>query len=187
MVTTFTTCSRERRRRRHLHGHGGGDELSDPLADSRRPVNRVNLICGLFGAAFGFVFAAAGLNQYDVIHQMLLLQDFAPFLIMASVMATALPILWTLERRRWRTPLGGDLALRRWAVEPKQVWGGVVFGTGWAITGACPGMASTTLGSGSLLGVVLVIGIVAGIAQRDLAAQPSRAVESASAPDSARA
>ena len=132
-------------------------------------MKRLNAVCALFGSAFGFVFAAAGLNQYDVIHRMLLLKNFAPFLIMGSAMATALPILWLLERRKWKTPLGGDLVLRRWAFERKHLWGGIVFGTGWAITGACPGTASTTLGSGSILGVVLVLGIVGGIALRDLA------------------
>ncbi len=130
-------------------------------------MNRLSVVCGLFGAAFGFLFVAAGLNQYDVIHRMLLLENVAPFLIMGSAMGTALPLLWLLERRRWRTPLGGDLVLRRWSVEPKHVWGAAIFGTGWAITGACPGTASTALGAGGLLGIVLIGGIVAGIALRD--------------------
>jgi uncharacterized membrane protein YedE/YeeE len=42
-----------------------------------------------------------------------------------------------------------------------------VFGIGWAITGACPGTASTTLGGGSVMGIVLVVGIITGIALRD--------------------
>ncbi len=134
--------------------------------------DRLALTCALFGIAFGAVFAAAGFNQYDVIHRMLLLQDIAPFLVMGSAIATALPILWTLERRRWRAPLGGPLVLRRWDYEAKHVRGGIVFGAGWAITGACPGTAATNLGSGSLLGIVLVAGIVTGIALRDLAVRP---------------
>lgn len=79
-------------------------------------MTRLSAVCGLFGAAFGFLFAAAGFNQYDVIHRMLLLKDITPFLVMGSAMGTALPILWLLERRRWRTPLGGNLTLRRWSV-----------------------------------------------------------------------
>lgn len=75
--------------------------------------DRLSLTCALFGIAFGAIFAAAGFNQYDIIHRMLLLQDIAPFLVMGSAIATALPILWLLERRSWRAPLGGPLALRR--------------------------------------------------------------------------
>jgi len=121
-------------------------------------VNRLHLTCALFGLPFGAVFSAAGFNQYDTIHRMLLLEDAGPFLTMASAVGTAMGLLWWLERRRWRTTMGGSLELRRWNVEGKHVWGGIVFGTGWAITGACPGTASTTLGAGSLMGIVLVAG-----------------------------
>lgn len=122
----------------------------------------------LFGIAFGLVFAGAGFNQYDVIHQMLLLKNAGPFLTMGSAVGTAMLTLWIFERRGLQTPFGGRLALRRWAPERKHLLGGIVFGTGWAITGACPGTASTTLGGGSVLGIVLVIGMVAGIGARDL-------------------
>ena len=115
-------------------------------------MNRHAPVYGFFGMAFGFLFAGAGFNQYDVIHRMLLLKNFAPFLIMGSAMATASSILWVLERRQWKTPLGGELSPRRWSVESKHVWGGIVFGSGWAITGACPGTASTALGAGGCSG-----------------------------------
>jgi len=134
-------------------------------------VSRLHAVCAVFGIAFGSVFAAAGFNQYDTIHQMLLLEDLEPFLVMGSAVATAMSVLWLLERRRWRTPLGGALELRRWAIERKHILGGVVFGTGWAITGACPGTAATTLGAGSVMGIVLIVGMVAGIALRDAVAE----------------
>ena len=145
-------------------------------------MSRFNLVCGLFGALFGFAFAAGGLNQYDTIHRMLLLENLEPYLIMGSAMATALPILWLLERRRWQTPLGGPLRLRRWAYEPKLLWGGAIFGTGWAVTGACPGTASTTVGGGSVLGIVLIAGITAGIALRDATASLRGGADAVRAP-----
>lgn len=131
-------------------------------------MSRLSLICGLFGLGFGAVFAAAGFNQYDAIHEMLLLQNLEPALTMASAVGTAFVILRVLEHRRWQTPLGGQLQLRRWNAERKHVLGGMVFGTGWAITGACPGTASTMIGGGSILGIVLAVGVVAGITLRDM-------------------
>lgn len=133
-------------------------------------MNRLSGVYLLFGLAFGLVFAAAGFNQYDVIHSMLLLRDAGPFLVMGSAVATAMGILWVFERRHFRTMLGGPLQLRRWAVERRHVYGGVVFGAGWAITGACPGTAATTLVAGSVMGIVLVAGMIAGIALRDVVA-----------------
>lgn len=150
-------------------------------------MNRLHVACALFGLAFGAIFSAAGFNQYDVIHQMLLLRDAGGFLTMASAVGTAMPLLWWLERRRWQTVLGGRLELRRWTVEKKHLWGGMVFGTGWAITGACPGTASTTLGAGSVMGVVLVVGMVAGIALRDFTVREPAPAPSPLADSTARA
>ena len=132
-----------------------------------------------FGAIFGFAFSSAGFNQYDLIHRMLLLQYWAPWLVFASAMATGMPILYVLERRRWRTPLGGALELKRWPVDRNRILGGIVFGVGWAITGACPGTVSTMVAAGSLLGIVTLAGVVTGIYARDLVAE--RAVSATSA------
>ena len=146
-------------------------------------MNRLNGACGFFGIAFGFLFASAGLNQYDTIHAMLLLENFEPFLIMATAMATAMPILWVIEKRKITTLLGGPLKLTRNAIGRHQVIGGIVFGAGWAITGACPGTASTTLGAGSLPGVALIAGMIAGIALRDCLPRYSVRIRAASSPD----
>ncbi|MDQ3856648.1 MAG: hypothetical protein M3281_09690 [Chloroflexota bacterium] len=150
-------------------------------------MSRLNLVSLLFGAAFGFLFAAAGFNQYDVVHGTLLLHYLDPFFVMGSAVATAMPLLWLLERRGQHTPLGGALALRRWPVERKHVYGGVVFGTGWAVTGACPGTASTMLAAGSLLGLVLLGGILVGIVLRDIVVerQATVPVEPSTVPNAA--
>ena len=134
-------------------------------------MSRLNLTAACFGAAFGFLFSAAGFNQYDIVHRTLLLQYLDPFFVMGSAVATAMPILWVLERRGLRTPLGGALALRRWPLERKHLYGGAVFGIGWAITGACPGTVAAMLAAGSLLGLVPLAGIVAGIYLRDMVAE----------------
>ncbi len=150
-------------------------------------MSRLNLASLFFGAAFGFLFAAAGFNQYDVVHNTLLLKYLDPFFVMGSAVATAMPVLWLLERRRWSTPLGGALALRRWPVERKHVYGGVVFGIGWAVTGACPGTTSTMAAAGSVLGLVTLGGILVGIVLRDLVTEraPTRAAEPKLAPAAA--
>ena len=130
-------------------------------------MNRLNIASIIFGAAFGFLFNAGGFNQYNVIHGMLLLQRPDPFFVMGSAVATAMPILWLLERRRWITPLGETMELRRWSIERKHILGGTIFGAGWAITGACPGTVTGMLSVGNLLGLLPLAGILAGILLRD--------------------
>jgi uncharacterized protein len=129
----------------------------------------------VIGAAFGFLIAAARLNDYDVIHRMLLLQEPDVFLMMASAILTAAPILLLLQRRGWQTPLGGPLVVERAPVQRKHVLGAMLFGSGWAVTGTCPGPAVAMLAGGNLLGIFVMAGLVTGAFLRDAVAARSTA------------
>jgi uncharacterized protein len=120
------------------------------------------------GFAFGFLLAIARMNQYDAIHRMLLLREAEFFLVFAAATPVAMAGLWLLRRAGWRTPFGGPLRLNRYAVTRKDAVGAAVFGTGWALVGACPGTALAMLGGGGLLGGVVVLGIFGGMMLRDL-------------------
>lgn len=127
-------------------------------------MNRVSL---LFGAAFGFLVAASGMHDYDVIHRMLSLREPDLFLLMASAIAVSLPLLWVLERRRWQTRYGGPLTLARYRVQRKDLLGGAVFGAGWAIAGTCPVPALAMVVGGGVLGVCVIAGLFTGLLLRD--------------------
>ena len=114
------------------------------------------------GLVFGFVLAAAQLHRYDVIHRMLLLQELDVFFLMASAIAVAAPGLFLLQRRGWSTPFGGPLRLYRPPVTRDTVLGAMVFGTGWAIAGTCPGPAIAMVATGSVPGLFVMAGIVTG-------------------------
>ena len=129
--------------------------------------NRLNLLGLLFGVGFGFTLVGARLTDYDVIHRMLLFEDWQPFLVLGSAIAVAAPSLWLLQRRGWQTPLGGRLTLATSAVRRQHVLGAVVFGAGWAVAGTCPGPAVAMVGSGRVLGLVVMAGLFGGIALRD--------------------
>ena len=117
----------------------------------------------LIGLSFGFLITAARLSDYDVIHDMLLLRELDVYLLMASAVATAAPLLLLLERRRWRTPSGEVMTIRRAPVQRHNVFGALVFGTGWAIAGTCPGPAIAMTVGGNVLGLVVIAGLLSGI------------------------
>jgi uncharacterized membrane protein YedE/YeeE len=148
----------------------------------------VNRLALCLGVAFGFGLGAARLNDYDVIHNMLLLREPDVFLLMASAMAVALPALWLLEKRRWTTPGAGPglMRLSRSSIERKHILGSAVFGTGWAITGACPGTALAMPAAGAVLGLPVIAGVVAGQIAREAIAARIRRVSSSAALAAAR-
>ena len=129
----------------------------------------MNLFIFVVGLAFGFLIVASGLSSYTVIHDMLLLREPDVFLLMGSSFAVAMPLLWILRRRSWKTPMAGELNLNRVPNERKHVYGGAIFGAGWAAAGTCPGPAIGMTASGSLLGLVVMAGLGSGIILRNLA------------------
>ena len=125
---------------------------------------KAKLLGLLFGAGIGFVFAWAWLSDPAVIRDMLLLREPDIFLFMglaivvaavgtrllrffrARALATREPVAWTVERP-----------------ERRHVMGSVLFGAGWAVTGTCPGPVAVMIGEGRLAGIVVAIGLGAGV------------------------
>ena len=114
------------------------------------------------GAAFGFLLTASGLGDYDTIHDGLLLTDPYIFLMMGSAMAVAFAGLAVL-RRMGRTRYAGRLALPHARIERRHVYGGAVFGVGFGLGATCPGMTVAMTTTGGLLGLVVLVGLLAGL------------------------
>ena len=117
--------------------------------------------------AFGFAIAGAGLHEYGTIHDMLLLRDIHVYLILASGVGTAMPLLWLMQRRRVKTPLGGTIELYNAKIEKKNVFGGMTFGTGWAVAGTCPASVIPMATGGGFLAVFVIASLGASLWLRD--------------------
>ena len=127
----------------------------------------MNRLAFVIGLAFGFVLAASKLNDYNVIHDMLRFREPDVYLILASAVAVAMPLLWLLQKRSWTTPLGGRMQLVNAKVERKTIFGAMAFGTGWAVTGACPGPALAMATGGTFVAVFVVAGFALGAWMRN--------------------
>lgn len=112
------------------------------------------------GALFGFVLSRVGATDYDSIRGMFTLRDLS----LAGVMITAIALLafafWVVRRRAARTIGGEPIALAAKPMTPGLLVGSVLFGTGWALSGACPGTALAQLGEGKLAALATVGGIL---------------------------
>jgi len=127
----------------------------------------MNRLGFLIGIAFGFAIAGSRLHEYDTIHGMLLRRDIHVYLILASGVGTAMPLLWLMQRRRVKTPLGRTIELYNVKVEKKNVSGGMTFGTGWAVAGTCPAPAIAMATGGGFPAVFVIAGLGAGLWLRD--------------------
>ena len=113
---------------------------------------RTNAGIVLTGTALGFALSRIGFTDYDALVGMFTFVDLRMFLVFAGgVMFTALGLVVT---GRWRAPPR--------ALTKSAVVGGVLFGVGWAIAGACPGVAFAQVGEGKLWALVTIAGMVVG-------------------------
>jgi uncharacterized membrane protein YedE/YeeE len=107
-----------------------------------------------FGTAFGYVFSRGGFSDWREVHGMFSLTHYNPMITFATVLAITAP-LWFLLKRRVARPV-----LR--PVHPGSIPGGIVFGVGWVLSGACPALALAQLGEGKGMAIVTLVGIVIG-------------------------
>ena len=127
----------------------------------------MNRLAFVIGLASGFVLAASRLNDYNVIHDMLRFREPDVYLILASAVAVAMPLLWLLQKRSWNTPLGGRMELVNAKVERKTVFGAILFGTGWAVAGTLPGPALAMVTGGTFVGLFVIAGFALGAWMRN--------------------
>ncbi|MPZ72516.1 MAG: YeeE/YedE family protein [Nitriliruptorales bacterium] len=120
------------------------------------------------GVVFGAALFLTGMADYDVIHDGLLFRHAHLYLMMVATLGVGIPLLWLLGRGAWRSAVNGPVAVTREAVQRKHVSGGLIFGTGWAIAGTCPGAVAAMAASGKPLALITMAGVGIGVVLRDL-------------------
>jgi hypothetical protein len=112
-------------------------------------------ILGLVGVSLGFALSSIGFSSWDEVHAMFTFADlrlFLTFMLGVATLAVAWRLLGKAARRNF-TPR---------PVHPGTLPGGVLFGLGWAVCGACPAIALVQLGEGQFGGGFTLVGILAG-------------------------
>lgn len=105
----------------------------------------------MFGVAIHFI----GFGDFAEVHAMFSLEDVRLILTFAvAVAVTSLGIHIARPRDRAKLPRG--------KLHPGIIPGAALFGIGWALTGACPGVVFVQIGEGQLLALVTLVGVLAG-------------------------
>jgi uncharacterized membrane protein YedE/YeeE len=115
-----------------------------------------------FGALFGFVLSRVGATDYDAIAGMFMLTD----LHLAGVIGAAVALsglgFFVIRRRHAHTLRGEPIFLAEKQMTRYLVPGALLFGTGWALSGTCPGTSLAQIGEGHWAGMATFLGIVVG-------------------------
>lgn len=114
------------------------------------------------GVLFGVVFVKSEVVSWFRIQEMFRLQSFHMFGIIGSAVVVGMISVFLIKKFNIKTIYGETIALHAKTFNKGQIYGGLLFGFGWAITGACPGPLFAQIGTGATVIVVTLLSAIAG-------------------------
>ncbi len=110
----------------------------------------------LVGILFGIVMTKSQAISWYRIQEMFLFDSFHMYGIIGTAVVLAAIMTFFIKRSKLKDLYGEQIEFHPKAMSvPRYLFGGIIFGLGWAMTGACPGPMYTLLGHG--IWVILVV------------------------------
>jgi len=116
----------------------------------------------IVGIAFGIVFVKAEIISWFRIQEMFRLQSFHMYGVIGSAVVVGAISVWLIKKFNIKTIYGEKIEFYSRKFNKGQIYGGLLFGLGWAITGACPGPLYALIGSGATVIVITLLSAIAG-------------------------
>ena len=108
------------------------------------------------GIVFGIMFVKAEVVSWFRIYEMFRFESFHMYGIIGAAVVSGAIMVFLIKKLGLKTVDGADMNLKPKDKRYKAaLLGGIIFGLGWAMTGACPGPMYVLIGNG-----LLVIGVV---------------------------
>lgn len=121
-----------------------------------------NLKYLLVGIFFGIVFVKAEIISWFRIQEMFQLQSFFMYGVIGSAVVVGILSVQIIKKFNIKTIQGEKIEIQPKTFSKGQIYGGLLFGFGWAITGACPGPLFAQIGTGVTVIVVTLLSAIAG-------------------------
>jgi uncharacterized membrane protein YedE/YeeE len=116
----------------------------------------------VLGTVFGIILVKSEVISWFRIQEMFRLQAFHMYGIIGSAIVVAMVSILIIRRFQIKTISGNDITIPTKEFNWGNVYGGLIFGLGWAITGACPGPLFAQIGSGFIVIAVTLLSAIAG-------------------------
>jgi len=116
----------------------------------------------VLGLAFGILLVKAEIISWFRILEMFRLQSFHMYGVIGSAVVVGIISVWLIKKFKIKTLDGELIRFHPRSFNKGQIYGGLLFGLGWAITGACPGPLYAQVGSGAYVIVITLLSAIAG-------------------------
>ncbi len=116
----------------------------------------------LVGIIFGIVFVKAEIISWFRIQEMFRLQSFFMYGVIGTAVVVGMISVMLIKKFDIKTLSGEKIIFHDKTFNKGQIYGGLIFCLGWAITGACPGPLFAQIGSGFAAVTITLLSAIAG-------------------------
>lgn len=125
-----------------------------------------NILALLFGSLFSIGLMFSGMsNPKKVLDFLDITGNWDPslaFVMGGAILVAFLPFQYAMRTPKTIFNEKIDLPVSN-HVDPKLLWGALIFGMGWAIAGICPAPALTLIGLGYYQAIYFIVAMFAGM------------------------
>ncbi|HEX3166135.1 MAG TPA: DUF6691 family protein [Chitinophagaceae bacterium] len=121
-----------------------------------------NLKFTIAGILFGIILVKSEVISWFRIQEMFRLQSFHMYGIIGSAIVVGIISIFIIKKFKIRSIDGEVIRFDPKKFNKGQIYGGLLFGFGWAMTGACPGPLFAQIGTGATVIIVTLFSAIAG-------------------------
>lgn len=114
------------------------------------------------GTLFGIALVKSEVVSWFRIQEMFRLESFHMYGVIGSAVAVGALSIFLIKRFNVRTIYGETIVMYPKPFNKGVIFGGLTFGVGWAMTGACPGPLYAQVGTGASVIIVTVLSAILG-------------------------
>lgn len=116
----------------------------------------------IVGMLFGIAFVKAEIVSWFRIQEMFRLQSFHMYGVIGTAVVVGAISVWLIKKFNIKTIYGEHIEFHPKKFNKGQIYGGLIFGLGWAMTGACPGPLFAQVGTGAFVILLTILSAIAG-------------------------
>ena len=122
-----------------------------------------NILFLIVGVFFGILMYKSEASSWFRIYEMFNFQSFHMFGLMGSALITGIILVQIIKRNKIKDIDNKTIVIpEKEKSITKYIVGGIIFGLGWALAGACPGPMFVLAGAGYLPILLVIAGAILG-------------------------
>lgn len=115
------------------------------------------------GILFGIILTKAEIISWYRIYEMFRFESFHMYGVIGSAVVLGIIVIAIIKKTNMKSLDGEKIVIPpKTKGIPHLIFGGIIFGLGWAMTGACPGPLYTLVGNGFSVIIVTILSATFG-------------------------